>query len=86
MTMPTDILLEKTALRILCQYDGRPVTVEAIGADIELALSKPLATSQIEAALAWLKDQGFASKTQNTWRQDVWIATDKGKAANAGMY
>ena len=84
--MPTDVLLDKTALRILCQYDGRPVTVEALAADIELFLSKPLTTAQVETALAFLKDQDLAASSKNTWKQPIWIATDKGKATNAGMY
>ena len=84
--MPTDVLLDKTALRILCQYDGRPVTVDALAADMELALSKPLTIAQVDAALAFLRENDLASASRNTWKQQVWIATDKGKATTAGMY
>ena len=83
--MATDPTLIKHVLAVLDLNAGRPMLEKTVASDAELAASRPLTLDDVRAALHWLKDEGFALCRQNSFHQDVWIVSERGRSALLGM-
>ena len=80
--MPHDISLIKHTHACLRLYDGRPITLEGVTTDVELASARKLDVGQVKASLLFLQEAGCVSKRVDQFQREVWTITETGKSTS----
>lgn len=77
-----DLELVRSTLSVLAA-NGRAMTEELIGIDVEVLRRKPSVLHQIRAALMELGRHGWAKEGEDEWGMPTWTITVAGMEKNA---
>lgn len=79
--MATNITLIKAVMKTLAALDGNPVPVTSLASEVEIRMSRPLVLQDVEDALTFARDHGWAQSRKDMFERTVWVITEAGRSA-----
>ena len=81
----TDIGLIKATLKVLDRLNGRSLTEESLGCEVEIQHDRPLTTTAVSDAVRFCQQQGWVACRQDQFARSCWHLTDAGQNQLAEM-